>query len=221
MGKPNQSGKPHLRTSHIDINPIEITKDDHRNNPEFLKNNPHAKVVEKNSTKKIKKAHKHHSASKHHVGTKTKKHTSKISVAHHKSKKPGDKKHILINDEDENMLDNPNLQDDDGDLSNYEDNNDQEYLHHEATDEEHDPMSDLDNNNEKNQSRYDHDAGPSNHSLPIYELPKDLHIDPSSWNFVASSDGSTSFKASLIFNQDEENSIDLDNFDIIITQVSP
>jgi hypothetical protein len=221
MGKPKHSGKPELRTTHVDNNTVEITKDDHRNNDDFLKKHPHVKVVEKNSSKKIQKAHRHGPVSKHHASTKTKKHSSGTSVSHHKPKKPGQTKDISVNDEDENLLDNPDLQDPDNLQDREEESERGEYLHHEVASEEHDPMADLENYDDNTKTRYKHDAGPSNHTELGIDLPTDMSIDPNSFlPILDSSAGTTTFKASLIFNQDPEKIINYDDFDVIISQVT-
>lgn len=226
MGTPKHSGKPHLRGAHVDSSPMEITKDDHRNNPDFLKKHPHVTVKSHNAAKKIKPPHKHHPVNKHHPDTHTKIKQSKLSIALHKKKKPGENKNVSMHDEDAQLLEDQNLQLDSDELNEYDDINHDggQYLHHEIASEEHDPLSDLDNADALSvtENRYGYQQN-QNRSQSTVSLPTDLTIDPKSFVPVFDAkDGTVSFKASLIFNQDDSLDVDvLENFDIIITQVVP
>jgi hypothetical protein len=222
MTTTRHSGKPELRTSHVDTRPIEITMDDHRNNPEFLKNHPNTIVLPRYSSDPISTANQYDSSKRNNPNIRSTNIASLTSSSLVKPKKPGETKDILLVDNRSDLLNNPDLLF--NKLNDYQINEATEqnghYLHHEAAAEENDPLNDSENNNHSvTASRYSHDAGSGDSSRLTVKLPQDLHIDPSSWAYVFDAqDGTTAFKASLVFNQDEGADI-LDDFDIIITQV--
>jgi len=223
MGKKGHSGKPQIQSTTVHHNPITIYKDDHRNNPGFLKRNPFTIVLDRKAEKEIRLAHEHDHVTKHHPATKFKNHHSSVAHPSNKKKKPGENKHIHTDNPDEELLENSQrLFDMDEDTPAQDTEKDGgEFLFHQTTSEENDPISDQENVQNHPIQKYDNiepKSGP-----PEINIPTDFYIDQNSFiPQIDAKDGSVTFKASLIFNLDENDNSqdDIGDYDIILTQVT-
>lgn len=192
---------------------ITIYMDDYRNTEEFLQNHKNYVVIEKNRPKRYKK-NGHHSVHKHHPAVKTKKkHPSAHTYPQHS--KPGDPLFHSPLDQDEDDLEDINSSrdienDSDGDKD------DLQFLFHEEHTELNSPETHLFNTNNKPGA-----VVYKGSTIPFIASNSTItNISVDSKSYVAqtdAADGTLSFKASVLFDSDE----DINEYDIIVTHRPP
>jgi hypothetical protein len=221
MGKPGQSGK--FDNNHIDslIKPLTIYRNDPRNNADFLKKHPNTIVINKNSPHPVKKVGEHGSVSSHHPRSRT-------QTIHPKTAHPAPRSRaagvvaptIAVNHPDDAALEDPtvleDLETEEGQSEQTDESGAKKFLFHELVGEEYDPAVDLDVRNDQ-EAVPAYDGAIVDH-LPDIIPPVNISIDPNSFVLQADArDGTVSFKASVVFDDDD---FPLDDYDIIVTQVT-
>jgi hypothetical protein len=212
----NNSIRPEQKTVHSQHKPLTIYRDDHRNNHDFLAKNPYTKVLDKNAPKKHKKPQHHHSVHKHHPKTKTRpKHSSTTSSPRMRNQ---DALSLNNNDhDDDNELENT-LTDQtvDGDSNfSYDHETDNSFTFHEMAAEEYDAETDLKEQQESERLAVypGSSVQPSSNFTPI----DNITIDPNSFIIQKDAqDGSVTFKASVLFDTQQE----LDDYEVIVTHIT-
>lgn len=218
MTQVSKQKKPLLRQANAKDQIITITIDDHRNHPNFLSKNPGVKVVGKRGPAN-KKPHQQTSV----AASKTIAKSIHIqpSVAKPSPPHPSAGKSPI-----DNMYDlqaQAEAENDAADL--YEDESEPDdssvqnsFIFHEVAAEAYDP--ELDSQHYPESGEFAAVVGARSESIPDILMPTSITVDPNSFELQTDAkDGTVSFKASLIF--DNIDGINLDDFDIIISQVTP
>jgi len=204
--------KEALRQAHIHEQNLVITQDDHRNNPHFLKIYPNTTIIGL-SEKKSQDANEQHPIERQKATAKNIIIQQNVASRSPKSDTPlSMTKNIQI----ENQIKDEVLHG----LDSYKDSDDESrvvnesFAFHEVADEDYDLNTDF----EAYPIEIQPDARPGavKEYIPNVSPPTDITIDPASLVLQTDAkDGSVTFKASVQF----DDSLNLDDYDIIVTQV--
>jgi hypothetical protein len=209
------AGKPQQKSVSVHQQHLTIYKDDHRNNKEFLKKHPYTVVLDHKAPKKHKKPHEHSSVSKHHPNTKTKKThpTTRSNSPQHNA--PHQPELNTVESDDDFELEQAGIETNE-DFSSKEDSDSQgSFLFHEISHEDYDPEIDL--LDQRDQVRSPVYAGTTEQPQTNLDPIDNVTVDASSFVLQKDAqDGSVSFKASVIFDFEDN----LDDYDIIVTHIS-
>lgn len=218
MAQVSKQKKPLLRQANAKDQIITITVDDHRNHPNFLSKNPGVKVVGKKGPAN-KKPHQQSSV----AASKT---TAKSIHPQPSVAKPSPPHPAAGQSPIDNMYDRQAQTEAENDAADlYEDESEPDdlsvensFIFHEIAAESYDPESDSQYYPEFGE--FAAVPGARYESVPDILMPISITVDPNSFELQTDAkDGTVSFKASLIF--DNVDGINLDDFDIIISQVTP